>query len=91
MYSIAIEGVYHRGGIIFDEYEKWKQQDEALIYGDAVDWRDDTLAGSCIIKVRTTSGTTYFSKGLLNEIGEYIKSKEEINVVYVNETLTSMQ
>ena len=56
-----------------------------------MNWRDDTLSGSCIIKVRKTSGTTYFTKGLLNELGEYIKEQEDINVVYINDTLTSMQ
>ena len=56
-----------------------------------MDWRDDNLAASTVIKLRKISGTTYFSKGLLHELGDYIKGKEEINVVYVNTTLTSMQ
>ena len=55
-----------------------------------MDWRDDTLAAASVIKIRKISGTTYFSKGLLHELGDFIKDKEEINVVYVNTTLTSM-
>jgi 50S ribosomal subunit-associated GTPase HflX len=37
------------------------------------------------------SGTTYFTKGKLNDIGYFIKDTEEINVIFVNTTLTSMQ
>ena len=86
-----MQGVYYRGGIVWDALEEWNREEEAKIYGEAVDWRDDTLAGSCIIKVRKLSGTTYFSKGILNELGDFIKRKDEINVVYINDTLTSMQ
>ena len=56
-----------------------------------MDWRDDTLAAASVIKIRKISGTTYFSKGLLHELGDFIKDKEDVNVVYVNTTLTSMQ
>ena len=41
--------------------------------------------------MRKVSSTTYFTKGVLNELGLYIKEKPEVNVVYVNATLTSMQ
>ena len=37
------------------------------------------------------SSTTYFTKGILNELGYFIKEKENINVVYINATLTTMQ
>ena len=90
VYSVGCQGIYYRGGIIWDVMESWNENEESKVYGEA-DWRDDTLAGSCVIKVRKVSGTTFFSKGVLNELGEFIKSKEDINVVYVNSALTSMQ
>lgn len=41
--------------------------------------------------MRKVSGTTYFTKGILNELGYYIKEKPDIDVIYINATLTSMQ
>jgi hypothetical protein len=35
--------------------------------------------------------TTYFSKGILKDLGHFIKENEEIDIIYVNATLTSMQ
>ena len=37
------------------------------------------------------SSTNYFTKGKLNELGLYIKEQQEINVVYVNTSLTPVQ
>ena len=70
--------------------ESWNEQEENKVFG-GMDWRDDSLATASVIKLRKISGTTYFSKGLLHELGQFIKDKEDINVVYVNTTLTSMQ
>jgi hypothetical protein len=49
------------------------------------------LAGSCIVKCRKLSGTNYFTKGKLNDIGYFVKENEGINAVFVNAALTSMQ
>jgi len=58
---------------------------------DEEEWKSDTLAGSCVIRCRRLSGTTYFTKGKLNDIGHFIKDNEDVNVVYVNTILTSRQ
>ena len=90
VYSVGMQGVYYQGGLIVDLDQDWNELEEKLVFG-GMDWRDDTLAAASVIKLRKISGTTYFSKGLLHELGDFIKDKEEINVVYVNTTLTSMQ
>ena len=50
----------------------------------------DNLAGSCIVKCRNIVSTTFFSKGILNDMGYFIKENEAIEIVYINSTLTSM-
>ena len=70
--------------------ESWNESEEAKVFG-GMDWRDDSLATASVIKLRKISATTYFSKGVLHELGQFIKDHEDINVVYVNTTLTSMQ
>ena len=74
-----------------DLHEQWAKGERERVFGADDDWRNETLAGSCIVKCRKISSTTFFTKGILNELGLYIKEKEDINVVYVNATLTSMQ
>ena len=54
-------------------------------------WKSVTLAGSCVVKCRKLSGTTYFTKGKLNDFGYFIKDNEAINVIFINTILTSMQ
>jgi len=49
------------------------------------------VAASCVIKCRKINGTTFFTKGKLTELGYFVKDNTEINVVFVNTTLTSMQ
>ena len=71
--------------------EEWNKEEEKRIYGAEDDWRSQSLAGSSIVKCRKVSSTTFFTKGILNEIGYTLKEKTEVNVVYVNATLTSMQ
>jgi len=44
-----------------------------------------------VVKCRSILSTTYFSKGVLNDLGHFIKSNEEIDIIFVNATLTSMQ
>jgi 50S ribosomal subunit-associated GTPase HflX len=55
------------------------------------EWRSDTLAGSCVVKCRKISGTTFFTKGKLNDYGFFLRDNPAINVVFVNTTLTTMQ
>lgn len=55
------------------------------------EWKSETIAGSCIVKCRKISGTTYFTKGKLNDFGYFIKENEAVNVVFINAALTSMQ
>ncbi len=78
-----MKGVYYQGGLILDFEGEDDERDE--------DWRSDTLAGSCVIKCRKTSGTTYFTKGKLNDLGFFLKENPAVNVVFVNTSLTSMQ
>ena len=81
----GINGVYFKGGIIAD------LADESDEFIQANDWKNDSLAASCVIKCRSISGTTFFTKGILSDIGFYIKENEHINVLFINTTLTSMQ
>jgi len=55
------------------------------------EWRSDTLAGSCVVKCRKISGTTFFTKGKLNDYGFFLRENPAINVVFVNTSLTTMQ
>ena len=61
------------------------------MYGEEDDWRSEDLAATTIIKCRKVSGTTYFTKGILHELGYFIKDQSAVNVIYINATLTSMQ
>ena len=63
-----------------DMYDDWKN-----------DLRRESMAKSSLIKVRRIHSGTYFTKGKLNEIGYFLKEKDDVNVVYVNTQLTSLQ
>ena len=71
--------------------EDWNKGEKRRVFGDDEGWRNESLASSCIVKCRKMSSTTFFTKGILNEIGYSIREKPDLNVVYVNATLTSMQ
>lgn len=43
------------------------------------------------MRCRKVSSSTFFTKGKLNELGLYIKEVGDINVVYVNSSLTAIQ
>ena len=49
------------------------------------------MARSSLIRCRKISSTNFFSKGKLNELGLYIKETPNINAVFINASLTSMQ
>ena len=77
--------------MIPDILEDWDKGEKKRVFGEDDGWRNESLASSCIIKCRKVSSTTFFTKGILNEIGYAIRDNPELNVVYVNATLTSMQ
>ena len=77
--------------MIPDILEDWDKGEKKRVFGEDEGWRNESLASSCIIKCRKVSSTTFFTKGILNEIGYAIRDNPELNVVYVNATLTSMQ
>lgn len=49
------------------------------------------MARSSLVRCRKVSSSTFFTKGKLNELGLYIKEVGDINVVYVNSSLTAIQ
>lgn len=71
----------------FDE-----QDDEYDLYDE---WKNillrESVAKSSLIKIRKIHSGTYFTKGKLNDLGYYIKENPQINVVYINTQLTSLQ
>lgn len=83
VYAPNMKGVYFRGGVVLDFEGEDEEMDE--------EWRSDTLAGSCVVKCRKISGTTFFTKGKLNDYGFFLRDNRAINVVFVNTTLTTMQ
>ena len=83
--------VSQNGGVIVDVLEDWDKAEKQRVFGDEQEWRSKDLAASSIVKCRKISSTTYFTKGILNEIGYYIKERPNVNVVYVDAQLTSMQ
>ena len=86
-----MQGVYWKGGLIMDLNEEWDKGERERVYGPDEDWRSEDLAAASIVKCRKVSSTTFFTKGLLNELGYSIKDKPEVNVIFINSTLTSMQ
>jgi 50S ribosomal subunit-associated GTPase HflX len=63
-----------------DMYDEWKN---VLLR--------ESVAKSSLIRVRKVHSSTYFTKGKLNELGYFLKDNSDINVVFVNATLTSLQ
>jgi hypothetical protein len=86
-FAPGMQGVYVNGGLVLD----LENDDSLLNISDDEEWKDDSLAGRSLVKCRKVSGTTFFTKGKLAEFGWYIKDHPEINVVFVNTTLTTMQ
>jgi 50S ribosomal subunit-associated GTPase HflX len=48
------------------------------------------MAKSSLIRVRKIHSSTFFTKGKLNELGYFVKDNKDINVIFVNATLTSL-
>ena len=64
----------------YDMYDEWKNE---LLR--------ESVAKSSLIKVRRIHSSTYFTKGKLNDLGYFLKDNEDINVVFINSTLTALQ
>jgi 50S ribosomal subunit-associated GTPase HflX len=64
----------------YDMYDEWKNE---LLR--------ESVAKSSLIKVRKIHSSTYFTKGKLNDIGYFLKDNSDINVVFINSTLTALQ
>jgi predicted RNA-binding protein YlxR (DUF448 family) len=62
-----------------DMYDEWKN---ILIR--------ESMAKSSLIRVRKIHSSTFFTKGKLNELGYFVKDNKDINVIFVNATLTSL-
>lgn len=77
---MEMDGEDVEGG--YDLYDEWKNE---LLR--------ESVAKSSLIRVRKVHSSTYFTKGKLNDIGYFLKEKEnkDVNVVYVNATLTALQ
>lgn len=59
------------------------------------EWRNaqlrESIAKSCLVKMRKIHSGTYFTKGKLNEIGLFLKDNPDIDIVFINTQLTSLQ
>lgn len=77
-----------RGGLILELDEN---PDDELFDEWKNEYIRESVARSSIIKVRKIHSGTYFTKGKLNEIGYFLKENSDINVVFVNSTLTPLQ
>ena len=64
----------------YDLYDEWKNE---LLR--------ESVAKSSLIKVRKIHSSTYFTKGKLNDLGYFLKDNKDINVVFINSTLTALQ
>lgn len=63
-----------------DLYDEWKNE---LIR--------ESMAKSSLIKIRKIHSSTFFQKGKLNDLGYFLKENSDINVVFINATLTALQ
>ena len=86
VYTPEVQGVYWKGGIIVDAHEE-----EADLYDE---WKNkilrDSFAKNSLINVRRVSSGSFFTRGKLNEVGQYLKTVD-VDVVYINAMLTPIQ
>ncbi len=77
------------GGIVIDKH------DPEFMGGLSLEdeWKNallrESFAKSSLLKLRNISGSTYFSKGKLHELGEFIQNTD-VEVVFVNAVLTPL-
>ena len=86
IYTDEMQGVYWKNGIVMDSHEE-----EFDLYDE---WKNklvrDSMAKSILINVKKVSSSLFFTRGKLNEIGQYLKT-QDVEVVYVNTMLTPLQ
>jgi 50S ribosomal subunit-associated GTPase HflX len=63
-----------------DVYDEWKN----LLLRE-------TLALSGIVKVKTIKSSTFFTKGRLFELADFLKKNKNVEVIFINATLTVIQ
>ena len=49
--------------------EEWDKNEKQKVFGDEANWKSTDLAAASIVKCRKVSSTTFFTKGVLNELG----------------------
>ena len=82
MYDYNFYKIQKKGGIIleFDE-----DDDDGDLYDE---WKDqlqrESVAKSCLIKVRKVHSSTFFPKGKLNDLGYFLKENPDINAIFIN-------
>jgi small GTP-binding protein len=87
VYAGKIKGIYYNGGILGggseseseDIYDEWKN---ILLR--------ESLANSSLVKVKNIKASTFFTKGRLNEICQYLQHSKA-DVIFVNTTLSFVQ
>jgi hypothetical protein len=63
-----------------DVYDEWKN---ILLR--------ETLALSSLVRVKVIKSSTFFPKSRLVEIGEYLKQHKDVEVLFINTSLTVIQ
>ena len=66
MYTPAFQGVHLKGGLVIDLSN---EQDGLESFSEM----SESEAAACMVKCRNVMSTTYFSKGILQDLGYYIK------------------
>ena len=86
VYGPDVQGVFHGSGVYLDLEEEGLEEEP--------EWTNahlrESAARSSLLRCRKISSSTFFSKGKLNELGLFIKEAGNINVVYINSSLTSI-
>jgi hypothetical protein len=77
-----------KGGVIAGESDT----DEEDVYDE---WRNillrESIALSSIIRMKIIKSSTFFPKARLSELGSYIKAHPDLEVVFINTSLTVIQ
>jgi len=81
--------VYWKGGVIVNALATTSEEEDLFD-----EWHDkltrESFAKSSLVKVKNIQGSTYFGKGKMIEIGDYIKTTKP-DIVFMNTILTPLQ
>lgn len=84
----VLKGVYYQGGVLAGGSDS---EDENQLYDE---WKNillrESLALSSLIKVKNIKASTFFTKGRLNELGQFLQ-KNKVDIIFVNSTLSFVQ